>query len=799
MKKLKFIAVFITAIFCFEKSYSNELNYKINCSLNALCPSINVTMVSVTPPDTCNYASCYIFNNTDLKMWYNVLQSTCIKLGLSMPDSCNPLICPGRVWNNTDNIMIYAELIKIKRYLIAGGGGGTDTSKVPLNGTAAGHPLRNRIVFNPPYASATVIGDSLTNDMYLGWAGNTLSALTSTVGCGVDLNPNGSATIKSINTSTGNTGLFNVATNEILSYAQSGSHTGSFKIYPDTFIVTGKLSAFRGVKYNADYSANYDSLSHITWQDLHRYKTSGGGGITPVTSSTSQYLPMFAGTSNKVKNSPAFTDTTKKNTFYVGRKSIWQTDAVGYYPAQCFANDTNALSGLSIENNNTGNRARAGLSIIGVSRDTSGVKDGQYILLNVTSPTYSQSPQLKNSGSIQFGGTLNRGEIYSDTYTGLGIGAYDSVASGLNYFPDAISVIHGSSCYVGINHPSKIVDPLTVRGAITSTSLGNGSSLYHLPIADNTGHLYNDDKCQWALDNYTLRLTSQRCPTNNAFYGTGIDANGDVISQTSAVYNVSDGVLTPLITYSTSGASAACEVKSTASTGSSFINLGSYNNTLYGQLRTFNASFSTAYPFVANDMLLWNRGGALDIGTYDNYQITFFTNATEKANFNSSGRLFVGGSTSAGSLLQLGAGSTAANTAPLQFTQGTRETSARAGVMEFDSMLYFTPNTSLGRWAIAINSNQYVTPATGATVTATQHVSNLICNPSGSLVNLTINFPAHPRDGDVFSIEISQIVTSTVLATTDGSTIKGTMVTSSANSHAGWVYNVTSTTWYQRN
>ena len=146
---------------------------------------------------------------------------------------------------------------------LSGGGGGTDTSKIPLNGTAATHPLRNTIVFKPPYAGATVIGDSLSNDMYLGWAGNTLSALTSTVGCGIDLNPNGSVTMKSINTSTGNTGVLNFSTNEILYYVQSGSHTGSFKMYPDSFIVSGKASNFVGAEYDRDYSANYKKHSLV--------------------------------------------------------------------------------------------------------------------------------------------------------------------------------------------------------------------------------------------------------------------------------------------------------------------------------------------------------------------------------------------------------------------------------------------------------------------------------------------------------------------------------------------------------
>ena len=794
MKKLKFIAVFITAIFCFEKSYSNELNYKIHCSLNALWPSINMTMVSVTPPDTCNYASCYIFNNTDLKMWYNVLQSTCIKLGLSMPDSCNPLICPGRVWNNTDNIMIYAELIKIKKYLIAGGGG-TDTSKVPLNGTAAGQPLRNRIVFNPPYASATVIGDSLTNDMYLGWAGNTLSALTSTVGCGVDLNPNGSATIKSINTSTGNTGLVNVATNEILSYAQSGSHTGSFKIYPDTFIVTGKLSAFRGVKYNADYSANYDSLSHITWQDLHRYKTSGGGGsgnVTAVGSYVASEIPFFAGT-NKISGNNLFWRDTTNNYLRFGKSPELISGSI--VPFVSLNDSINGDAFLQVQNGFNGTSARVGVFAVGTPTSTPAT-NAKYTGFYVTSPTYSQFPANQNWGVYASGGALDGFLFHCDGGNAV-FNARSVVVSGKNYFPPALT-IQALTNKIGIGTLASYPDSFNVSGSATFTALSNTATVYHVPLVDNTGHFYNDDKLIWDVSNFTIKESTQKSPTNSSSYVAMFDNNGSLLGQASAVYNVSDGGITPLMTFSTSGASAVCEVKSTASTGSSFINLGSYNNTLYGQLRTFNASFSTAYPFVANDMLLWNRGGALDIGTYDNYQITFFTNATEKANFNSSGKLYLGGSTSASSQLHIAAGSTTANTAPLQFTQGARETTARAGVMEYDSLLYFTNNTTVGRYAVDVNSKQYTTPVTSNTVVCNQYVKSLVCNPAGTLAALTITFPPHPRDGMVFRISISQIITSLTLNTSDGSTIKGTIITSAVNGRGGFVYDVTANAWFQQ-
>lgn len=150
--------------------------------------------------------------------------------------------------------------------------------------------------------------------------------------------------------------------------------------------------------------------------------------------------------------------------------------------------------------------------------------------------------------------------------------------------------------------------------------------------------------------------------------------------------------------------------------------------------------------------------------------------------------------------LQIGAGTATATTAPLKFTAGTNLTTPEAGTVEYNGTnIYSTPNTTLGRWPIRNNSLQYTTPATGSTIVAVAQIALMVCNPSGALVALTVTFPASPVNGQTFGLAISQIITTLTLQTSDGSTIDGTITTSSVNSNGGWVYSSTANTWFKTN
>ena len=149
--------------------------------------------------------------------------------------------------------------------------------------------------------------------------------------------------------------------------------------------------------------------------------------------------------------------------------------------------------------------------------------------------------------------------------------------------------------------------------------------------------------------------------------------------------------------------------------------------------------------------------------------------------------------------LHLPAGTATANTAPLMFTSGTLLSSTQAGAWEFlTTKVYFTPTTSFGRWGVQLASKQIAAPTTGATVTATNDVLNLIVNPAGTLATLTINFPAPSADGQEFDICFSQIVTAlTLTAVSPATTIIGGISAGAVGGYAGFVYDSASTTWYR--
>lgn len=86
---------------------------------------------------------------------------------------------------------------------------------------------------------------------------------------------------------------------------------------------------------------------------------------------------------------------------------------------------------------------------------------------------------------------------------------------------------------------------------------------------------------------------------------------------------------------------------------------------------------------------------------------------------------------------------------------------------------------------------QYATPTTGQTVVA-NGAGALVINPAGTLVALTITFPASPVDGQAFEILSTQIVTTMTLS---GGTIASALTTIGVNGAARWRYSTTAATW----
>jgi hypothetical protein len=91
---------------------------------------------------------------------------------------------------------------------------------------------------------------------------------------------------------------------------------------------------------------------------------------------------------------------------------------------------------------------------------------------------------------------------------------------------------------------------------------------------------------------------------------------------------------------------------------------------------------------------------------------------------------------------------------------------------------------------------QYATPLTGTTVTS-DGSQQLVINPAGTLLALTVAFPATPVDGQRFDISCTQIITGLTL--TSAATILGTLTTfAAANAFAGWVYSATAASWVRQ-
>lgn len=91
----------------------------------------------------------------------------------------------------------------------------------------------------------------------------------------------------------------------------------------------------------------------------------------------------------------------------------------------------------------------------------------------------------------------------------------------------------------------------------------------------------------------------------------------------------------------------------------------------------------------------------------------------------------------------------------------------------------------------------YIQPTTGNTVVIAVTTSREIIDPAGTLAALTVDFPPSPANGQLVAISFTQIITALTLATTDGSTIGGTAITTqAANGTLLYVYRTANTTWY---
>lgn len=88
---------------------------------------------------------------------------------------------------------------------------------------------------------------------------------------------------------------------------------------------------------------------------------------------------------------------------------------------------------------------------------------------------------------------------------------------------------------------------------------------------------------------------------------------------------------------------------------------------------------------------------------------------------------------------------------------------------------------------------QYSAPTTGSTVTVgSTGNTQLLLNPAGSLLALTVTMPSSPSDGDRVEMGCTQTVTT---LTMNGGTIIGALTTTVAGTAGTWVYSATASSW----
>lgn len=88
---------------------------------------------------------------------------------------------------------------------------------------------------------------------------------------------------------------------------------------------------------------------------------------------------------------------------------------------------------------------------------------------------------------------------------------------------------------------------------------------------------------------------------------------------------------------------------------------------------------------------------------------------------------------------------------------------------------------------------QYSAPTTGSTVTVgSSGNTQLLLNPAGSLLALTVTLPSSPSDGDRVEIGCTQTVTT---LTMNGGTIVGALTTLVAGTCGTWIFSATGSNW----
>lgn len=276
----------------------------------------------------------------------------------------------------------------------------------------------------------------------------------------------------------------------------------------------------------------------------------------------------------------------------------------GTAPRYNFSKTFDGGTALSVENKSDGQSAFSSLFIQGQPGSTcEGLSNNnRYMQHTICSPNYTFIPFFANKAVSTSGGGLDGWLHYTDG--GSMQFTTKRTGSGLIFNPDIF--IQGSpSCgmasgYIGINN--------------------------------------NNPQTQLDLDGL---LTLRQNTISGRYFMPFIDLDGKVNTNNKVlVNNNAEGPLM-LCTFTTSTGQALVQIESGDNTQAATLLLGTYNTNKYGELTYIYPGYtSDPYPFLPTSTVLWNRGGPMNIGTYDNYDISIFRNQAEKIKLTSTSAQF---------------------------------------------------------------------------------------------------------------------------------------------------------------
>jgi lysophospholipase L1-like esterase len=458
--------------------------------------------------------------------------------------------------------------------------------------------------------------------------------------------------------------------------------------------------------------------------------------VPTYTASSNTYLMFEYGVNDAGNQCTTYDSTTFKTAYY---KVIDTAIARGWPSAKIllYVTYTNTVKSKLVYKTVKTIANTKSCTYINVYEDM--VSSGGYLLINSDSvhPNKNGHAVIVNSIMAGIGQTHKKSSLINNSLnvTGsLNIGS-GVISGGYSYFSTGLKVVS----------PIELLMGSTLRGIATfKRSTYFDSSLYigeqsvisavTRPARLSLSAKYNSSPGV----NIKISLVG-----NNDVYGfsmspgsTDYFSGGDHTFYTSSIAKI--GTLSSTGNWTVPGSVILGTTTVGGVTSPKFINLGNdFSSTAATNLKI--RIFNNTMGFTASP-------SSMDYVVPTSTDHSFYGGTSKIARITSTGKMFMGGSTTPTALVHIAAGTATANTAPLKFTSGTNLTTPEAGAVEFDGTNYFA-TASTTRYTIAKTLTNTATldfgstavgAATDLTVTVTGAASGDVCMvgaPNGSVPN----------------------------------------------------------------